>query len=162
RPELERFLDDALRRHVAPQEERLGPGGAKLLGRLLGRAVVPEVADRHAPGAELGEAECDRPPHPPRAARPEDRPTLEPPHRGSYSPRERLVRGGAARDLVPPRPVPWNVRALLGLGRRVAEAVEQLHPLLRVAPNVVVLWKVEHELADARAKLVGEVRSRGT
>jgi hypothetical protein len=43
----------------------------------------------------------------------------------------------------------------------VAEPVEQLHLFLAVAPHVVVLRQFEHELLDACAQLVGEVRGRG-
>jgi drug/metabolite transporter (DMT)-like permease len=42
----------------------------------------------------------------------------------------------------------------------VAEPVEQLHLLLRVAADLVVRGEVMHELLDPRAKLVCEVRGR--
>jgi hypothetical protein len=42
----------------------------------------------------------------------------------------------------------------------VTEAVEQLDLLSRVVPDVVVLREVVHELVQARAKLIREVRRR--
>jgi drug/metabolite transporter (DMT)-like permease len=53
------------------------------------------------------------------------------------------------------------VRSLVGLRRRVAEAVEAIHLRGRVDPNVVPLGQVAHELSQSRAQLVREVRGGG-
>ena len=77
RPELGDFARDALRRDVAADEDRLGPLGAELLGGLLGRLVVPEVADADPRRALVREPMRDRLPDPARAARHEDGGALE-------------------------------------------------------------------------------------
>ena len=48
-------------RDVAADEHRLGTEVAERIRSLLRSGIVPQVPDRHAPGAELAEAERDRP-----------------------------------------------------------------------------------------------------
>src|SRR5262249_22597414 len=74
---------------------------------------------------------------------------------------QRAVRRGGARDLLPARPALRLARALLGLRRSVAEPVEELDLLVRVATHVVALGEVGHELAEPCPQLVGEVRCGG-
>src|SRR5207247_9135599 len=84
-----------------------------------------------------------------------------PRRRRSSSPWERLVRGRAAGNLVPARPVGGDTRAFFGLGCGVAEAVEELHLLLRVTAYLVPLGEALYELKHARATLGCGVRSPG-
>ena len=123
RAELGRLLRHPLRGHIASQEQRLGAGGAQLLRGLLGGLVVAQVPDRHAPGAQLGEAERDRLPDP-----------REPPVTRTDAPSNLIAAAGAARpparrsgSLPSPGRVARHARALARLRRGVAEAVEQVH-----------------------------------
>ena len=68
--------DDPRRGDVPAHEDGLGARRAHLLGRLLGRCVVPHVAEDDAGGAVAGEAERDRPPDPACPAGDEDPPAL--------------------------------------------------------------------------------------
>jgi len=43
----------------------------------------------------------------------------------------------------------------------VTEPVEEVDLLLRVPPHRMLVGQIEHELAHARAQLLGEVRCRG-
>ena len=60
--------DDARLRDLAAHEDRLAPGRAHGLRRLLGGGVVPHVAEHDAPRAVADEPERDRQPDPPCAA----------------------------------------------------------------------------------------------
>ena len=91
----------------------------------------------------------------------------EPPVTSTDAPSKELIAPAAARSAgaelgisSQPGTSRRTLRALVRLGRGVTEPVEQLHLLLRVAPHLVVLGQVEHELLDAGAQLVGEVRRR--
>ena len=158
RPEL-----GDLRRARAPRRRCRAAAAARrrrpqLLSRLLGRAVVPQVPDRHPRGAVLGEPQRDRLADPARTARHEDGRPFEGAHRrGSGSSAGAELGISSQPGDVAPYP-----RALLRLGRSVAEPVEQLHLLLRVAAHLVILGQVEHQLLDTGAQLVGEVRRRRT
>ena len=66
------LVEDTLRGDVATDERHLGAERAQLLGRLLGGAVVPQVADRDPLRAVAREAQCDRAADPARPARDED------------------------------------------------------------------------------------------
>ena len=155
-PELRDLADDALRRDVAADEDRLCALRAQLLRGLLGGLVVSEVADADAGRAEVREPVGDRLPDSARAARHEDGGALH-----AHSRLQRLVGRRGARNLLPAGPGARLARPFLGLGGRVAEPVEELGLLLGVAANLVVLRQVLDELEDARAQLVGEVRRRG-
>jgi hypothetical protein len=60
RPELLDLSQDAVTGDVAADEQGLGAAGSELVGRSLRRAVVSQVADRDAGGAEVGEPQGDR------------------------------------------------------------------------------------------------------
>ena len=72
RLQVAELLDDARRRDVAAHEHGLGTPLADLLRSLLGRGVVPHVADRDPRRAQVGEAEGGLPADPARPARDRD------------------------------------------------------------------------------------------
>ena len=71
-PSAATSCEHALGGDVAADERRLGAERAQLLGRLLGRAVAAEVADRDPLRAVACEAQRDRAPDAARPARDED------------------------------------------------------------------------------------------
>ena len=143
RAERRDLLEHARRRDVAADEHGLRAERRDLRRRLLGRAVVAEVADRDARRAERGEAERDRPADPARAARDEDGRPLEVIAAAGADPTP-----GAALGIVSqPSRVRGSRCAVLGLRRGVAEPVEQLHLLLAVAADLVVGGQVVDQLS---------------
>ena len=77
RPERGDLVEDTLGGDVAADEDRLRAERRQLLGGLGGGRVGAEVADRDARGSELGKAQGDRLPDPPRSPGHEDRSPLE-------------------------------------------------------------------------------------
>ena len=112
--------------------------------------------DRHSRGAELGEAERDRPADPARPTGHEDRRACEAHgRRGCGTP------AGSARKLLPAEAGSRLPLAALGLGGGVPEVVEQAHLLLAVAAHRMVGREVLDQLEHAGPELVGEVRRGG-
>ena len=154
RAELRGLLGHAFGGDVAAQEKRLGAGTAQLLGGLLGGPVVPQIADRDALGPELGEAERDRLPDSPRAARHENGRAVERHRRGGS--------GSSAGAALGISSHPGRSRGTRGPSCALEEACPSRSSrsicVCGVAAHVVVLRQVEDELLDPRAQLVGEVR----
>src|SRR6186713_2590988 len=74
---------------------------------------------------------------------------------------KRVVRGGGRGDRLPADARERLARPALGEGRSVPEPVEELHLLLAVRAQRMVVRKILDQLTHAGAELVREVWSRG-